>query len=161
MINLENQCEFYLFRNVNIMRKLIAVLGVMLLLGFMSYKFLFKKDDEKYLDQGVEYFNENRYKEALFYFEMAEKLENTEALKYSGTIYLESGDPQKAIPKLEKYISKMDRNDNDSKFVLNDLGVAYFKLNDIENAKKYWKKAAALGNVTSSNNLKELETKLK
>ena len=143
------------------MKKLIAILGVVILLGGMAYLFLFKNDNEKFFDQGVEYYNQKQYNEALFYFEKAEQLDNVEALKYSGTIYLESGDPQKAISKFEKYISKIGLNDNDSKFALNDLGVAYFKLNDIENAKKYWKKAAELGNITSSNNLKELETKMK
>jgi len=143
------------------MKKLIAILGVVILLGGMAYLFLFKNDNEKFFDQGVEYYNQKQYNEALFYFEKAEQLDNVEALKYSGTIYLESGDPQKAISKFEKYISKIGLNDNDSKFALNDLGVAYFKLNDIENAKKYWKKAAELGNITSSNNLKEIETKMK
>ncbi|MDR6920865.1 MULTISPECIES: tetratricopeptide repeat protein [Chryseobacterium] len=143
------------------MKKLIAILGVVILLGGMAYLFLFKNDNEKFFDQGVEYYNQKQYNDALFYFEKAEQLDNVEALKYSGTIYLESGDPQKAISKFEKYISKIGLNDNDSKFALNDLGVAYFKLNDIENAKKYWKKAAELGNITSSNNLKELETKMK
>ncbi|MGG5210058.1 hypothetical protein ACQWU4_14095 [Chryseobacterium sp. MIQD13] len=36
---------------------------------------------------------------------------------------------------MKKYINKIGLNDKDSKFALNDLGVAYFKLNDIENAK--------------------------
>ncbi|WP_368734494.1 hypothetical protein [Chryseobacterium sp. OSA05B] len=31
----------------------------------------------------------------------------------------------------------MDPKSDDAKFALNDLGVAYFKLNDIQNAKKY------------------------
>lgn len=138
------------------MRKIIAVLGVVLLLGFLSYKFLFKKDSERYLDQGIEYFNENRYKEALVHFELAEKFGSTDALKYSGVIYLESGDPQKAIPKLEKYLKTLEPTSEDSSIILNDLGVAYFKINDVPNAKKYWQKAEELGNTTSSNNLKEL-----
>lgn len=139
------------------MRKIAAVIGVFILLGIMSYKFLFKKDDEKLLEQGIEYYNEKKYNEALAYFERAEQLDNTDALKYSGTIYLESGNPQQAILKLEKYIKKVEVNSENSKFALNDLGVAYFKLNDVNNAKKYWEKAAKLGNATSANNLKELE----
>ncbi|MGE8378255.1 MAG: hypothetical protein ACN6PN_07895, partial [Sphingobacterium sp.] len=51
-------------------------------------------------------------------------------------------------------------SDNDRKMLLNDLGVAFFKLNEIEKAKIYWRQAADLGNITSANNLKELETKL-
>lgn len=139
------------------MKKIISIIGVIALLSFMSYKFLFKKDEQKYLDQGIEYFNENRYKEALVYFDMAEKLGNTDALKYSGVIYLETGDPQKAIPKLKGYLSHLDSQHEDNKIILNDLGVAYFKINDIQNAKQYWKKASELGNQTSLNNLKELE----
>lgn len=143
------------------MRKVIVVLGVVALLGFMSYRFLFKKDDQKLLDQGIEYYNEKKYNEALIYLEKAEAFNNTEALKYSGTIYLESGEPQKAIPKFEKYLQTVDPKSDDAQFALNDLGVAYFKFNDVENAKKYWKKAAELGNTTSLNNLKELGTKIK
>ncbi|WP_175623029.1 tetratricopeptide repeat protein [Chryseobacterium schmidteae] len=139
------------------MRKIIAIIGVFALLSFMSYKFLFKKDEQKYLDKGIEYFNENRYKEALVYFDMAEKLGNTDALKYSGVIYLESGNPQRAIPKLKGYLSHLDSQHEDNKIILNDLGVAYFKINDIQNAKLYWKKASERGNQTSMNNLKELE----
>ena len=120
---------------------------------------MFKKDDVKYLDQGIEYFNENRYDEALVYFELAEKIGNIDALKYSGAIYLETNNPQKAIPKFEKYVSKTKVNDEELKFAFNDLGAAYFKINDIQNAKKYWKKAADLGNTTSLNNLKELDKK--
>lgn len=141
------------------MRKITAIIGVIAFLAFMSYTFLFKKDDEKLLEQGIEYYNEKKYNEALAYFERAEQLDNTDALKYSGTIYLESDNPQQAILKLEKYIKKKDVNSQDYKFALNDLGVAYFKLNDLDNAKKYWKKAAELGNTTSANNLKELEKK--
>ncbi|KPE49410.1 tetratricopeptide repeat protein [Chryseobacterium indologenes] len=143
------------------MKKLIALLGVVILLAGMAYLFLFKNDNEKFFDQGVQYYNQKQYNEALFYFEKAEQLDNVEALKYSGTIYLESGEPQKAIPKFKKYLQILDLESEDVKFALNDLGVAYFKLNDIENAKKYWKKAAELGNITSSDNLKELETKMK
>lgn len=138
------------------MRKVIAVLGVVVLLGFMSYKFLFKKDDQKLLDQEIEYYNEKKYNEALIYLERAEAFNNMEALKYSGTIYLKSGEPQKAIPKFEKYLQTVDPKSDDAKFAFNDLGVAYFKLNDISKAKKYWREAAKLGNTTSSNNLKEL-----
>ncbi|MDY0931677.1 hypothetical protein [Chryseobacterium sp. CFBP8996] len=141
------------------MRKIIAIIGVFALLSFMSYKFLFKKDEQKYLDKGIEYFNENRYKEALVYFDMAEKLGNTDALKYSGVIYLESGNPQRAIPKLKGYLSHLDSQHEDNKIILNDLGVAYFKINDIQNAKLYWEKASERGNQTSMNNLKELEKK--
>lgn len=141
------------------MRKIIAIIGVFALLSFMSYKFLFKKDEQKYLDKGIEYFNENRYKEALVYFDMAEKLGNTDALKYSGVIYLESGNPQRAIPKLKGYLSHLDSQHEDNKIILNDLGVAYFKINDIQNAKLYWGKASERGNLTSMNNLKELEKK--
>ncbi|MCZ4244833.1 tetratricopeptide repeat protein [Pedobacter punctiformis] len=93
----------------------------------------------------------------MVYFNLAEELDNTEALIYSGTIYLESNNPKQAIPKLEKYISKISPDHENYKIVLNDLGVAYFKINNIENAKKYWEKAAAAGNPTSLNNLKELE----
>lgn len=143
------------------MKKLIALLGVVILLAGMAYLFLFKNDNEKFFDQGVQYYNQKQYNEALFYFEKAEQLDNVEALKYSGTIYLESGEPQKAIPKFKKYLQILDPESEDVKFALNDLGVAYFKLNDIENAKKYWKKTAELGNITSSDNLKELETKMK
>lgn len=143
------------------MKKLIALLGVVILLAGMAYLFLFKNDNEKFFDQGVQYYNQKQYNEALFYFEKAEQLDNVEALKYSGTIYLESGEPQKAIPKFKKYLQTLGSESEDVKFALNDLGVAYFKLNDIENAKKYWKKAAELGNITSSDNLKELETKMK
>ena len=50
-------------------------------------------------------------------------------------------------------------NDEELKLAFNDLGVAYFKLNDFQNAKKYWKKASDLGNPTSLNNLKEIEKK--
>lgn len=139
------------------MKKIVAILGVFALLSFMSYKFLFKKDDQKYLSQGIEYFNENRFKEAMVYFDMAEKLGNTDALKYSGVIYLESGNPQKAIPRLKSYLDHLDSEHEDRKIILNDLGVAYFKINDIQNAKLYWEKASALGNETSLNNLKELE----
>ncbi len=139
------------------MRNLVSIFWVILLLASMSYFFLFKKDDVKYLDQGIQYFNENRYDEALTHFELAEKLGNDDALKYSGTIYLETNNPQKAIPKFEKYISKTKVNDEELKFAFNDLGVTYFKINEISNAKKYWKKAADLGNQTSLNNLKELE----
>lgn len=71
---------------------------------------------------------------------MAEKLGNTDALKYSGVIYLESGNPQRAIPKLKGYLSHLDSQHEDNKIILNDLGVAYFKINDIQNAKLYWKK---------------------
>ena len=63
------------------MRKLVSIFGVILLLASMSYFFMFKKDDVKYLDQGIEYFNENRYDEALVYFELAEKIGNIDALK--------------------------------------------------------------------------------
>lgn len=143
------------------MKKLIALLGVVILLAGMAYLFLFKNDNEKFFDQGVQYYNQKQYNEALFYFEKAEQLDNVEALKYSGTIYLESGEPQKAIPKFKKYLQTLGSESEDVKFALNDLGVAYFKLNDIENAKKYWKKAAELGNITSSDNLKELGTKMK
>ncbi|WP_315055097.1 hypothetical protein [Chryseobacterium indoltheticum] len=139
------------------MRKIIAIIGVFALLSFMSYKFLFKKDEQKYLDKGIQYFNESRYKEALVYFDMAEKLGNTDALKYSGVIYLESGNPKRAIPKLKGYLSHLDSQHEDNKIILNDLGVAYFKINDIQNAKLYWKKASERGNQTSMNNLKELE----
>lgn len=141
------------------MKKFVSIFGVILLLASMSYFFMFKKDDVKYLDQGIEYFNENRYDEALVYFELAEKIGNIDALKYSGAIYLETNNPQKAIPKFEKYVSKTKVNDEELKFAFNDLGVAYFKINDIQNAKKYWKKAADLGNTTSLNNLKELDKK--
>ncbi|MBB6369081.1 tetratricopeptide repeat protein [Chryseobacterium shigense] len=143
------------------MRKLFAILCVLGLLAGMAYLFLFKNGNVNFFDQGVEYYNQKKYNEALFYFEKAEQLDNVDALKYSGTIYLETNDPQKAVSKFEKYISKIGLNNKDSKFALNDLGVAYFKLNDIENAKKYWKKAVELGNETSLSNLKELETKLK
>jgi len=139
------------------MRKSIAILGVIVMLVGMAYIFLFKKDNEKFLNQGIEYFNQKKYDEALVYFEKAEELDNIDALKYSGTIYLESNNPQKAISKFEKYMSKLELPNEDYKFVLNDLGVAYFKLNDLENAKKYWRKASDLGNTTSLNNLKELQ----
>lgn len=139
------------------MRKISAVIGVTILLAFMFYTFLYKRDDEKLLEQGIEYYNEKKYTEALPYFERAEQLDNADALKYAGTIYLETGNPQKAIPKLEKYIKIMNVNNEDYKFVLNDLGVAYFKINDVNNARKYWEKAAELGNTTSADNLKELE----
>lgn len=141
------------------MRKIIAIGGVLLLLGFMSYQFLFKKDQEKFLEKGIEYYNQKKYREALFYFENAEVLNNTDALKYSGSIYLESGNPQQAIPKFEKYLKLKNSDDENRKFILNDLGVAYFKINDVNNAKKYWKKAAESGNVTSLNNLRELDKK--
>lgn len=143
----------------SIMRKMIAIIAVIVLLGFMSYTFLFKKDSDRYLDQGIEYFSENRYDEALRHFELAENLGSIDALKYSGAIYLETNHPQKAIPKFEKYISKIKNNNEELKFVFNDLGVAYFKIDDIPNAKKYWKKASDLGNQTSLNNLKELDEK--
>lgn len=143
----------------NIMRKMIAIIGVIVLLGFMSYTFLFKNDSERYLDQGIEYFSENRYEEAIRHFEIAENLGSIDALKYSGSIYLETNNPQKAIPKFEKYISNIKNDKEELKFALNDLGVAYFKINNIPNAKKYWKKAADLGNQTSINNLKEIEKK--
>ena len=113
----------------------------------------------KYLDQGIEYFNENRYYEALVYFELAEKIGNIDALKYSGTIYLETNNPQKAVPKFQKYISTTKVNDEELKFGFYDLGVPYFKINNIQNAKNYWGKAADLGNTTSLNNLKELDKK--
>ena len=145
---------------MEIFRKIIAVLGLILLFSGMAYYFLFRSDGEKYLDQGKEYFKESKYKEALFYFEKAEEFDIGEALKYSGTIYLESGDPQKAIVKFDKYLKIGKPSDNDRKMLLNDLGVAYFKLNEIEKAKIYWRQAADLGNITSANNLKELETKL-
>ena len=138
------------------MKKLIAILGVLTLLAGIAYLFLFKNDNDHFLDQGVEYYNEKKYSEALVYLEKAEAFNNTEALKYSGTIYLESGEPQKAIQKFERYLQTIDPKSDNAKFALNDLGVAYFKLNDIQNAKKYWQKAAELGNTTSSNNLKEL-----
>ncbi|WP_300674024.1 hypothetical protein [Soonwooa sp.] len=138
------------------MKKLISIVLVVALLGFLSYQFLFKKDDEKYLEKGVEYFNENRYDEALVYFDLSEKFGNNKALKYSSAIYLEKGKPDLAIPKLQKYISTT-KDPEDLKFCYNDLGVAYFKLNDLTNAKKYWKKGDSLGNETSRNNLKELE----
>lgn len=143
------------------MRKLVAIVGVLALIAGMAYLFLFKNDNDHFFDQGVEYYEQKKNNEALFYFEKSEELGNAEALKYSATIYLETNNPQKAISKFEKYISKIGLNDKNSKFVLNDLGVAYFKLNDIENAKKYWKMAAELGNTTSANNLKELETKMR
>ena len=66
---------------------------------------------------------------------------------------------QKAICKFEKYISQIGLNDKDAKFALNDLGVAYFKNNDVENAKKYWKEAAKLRNSISLNNLKNWKPK--
>lgn len=138
------------------MKKLLVILGVLTLLAGIAYLFLFKNDNDHFLDQGVEYYNEKKYSEALVYLEKAEAFNNTEALKYSGTIYLESGEPQKAIQKFEKYLQTIDPKSDNAKFALNDLGVAYFKLNDIQNAKKYWQKAAELGNTTSSNNLKEL-----
>jgi len=141
------------------MRKIVSILGVILLLGSMCYFFLFKKDSDRYLDQGIEYFSENRYDEALRHFEIAENLGSIDALKYSGAIYLETNRPQKAIPKFQKYISEVRDNNQELKFALNDLGVAYFKINDIPNAKKYWKKASDLGNPTSLNNLKEIEKK--
>lgn len=62
--------------------------------------------------------------EAMVYFDMAEKLGNTDALKYSGVIYLESGNPQKAIPRLKSYLDHLDSQHEDRKVVLNDLGVA-------------------------------------
>ena len=139
------------------MRKVVSILGVILLLGSMSYFFLFKKDSDRYMDEGIEYFSENRYDEALHHFEIAEKLGNIDALKYSGTIYLETNHPQKAIPKFEEYVSKIKNNNEELKFALNDLGVAYFKIKDIPNAKKYRKKASNLGNEKRLNNLKELE----
>lgn len=139
------------------MKKITALIGVIILIGFLSYTFLFKKDDEKLLEQGIEYYSEKKYTEALPYFERAEQLDNTDALKYAGTIYLETGNSQQAILKLEKYIKTTNVDNKDYKFVLNDLGVAYFKVNDLNNARKYWKKAAELGNTTSAGNLKELE----
>lgn len=141
------------------MRKIFSILIVVILLGFMSYKFLFKKDDEKFLTQGIEYYQQKKYKEAIFYFEKAQEFDNAEASKYLGSIYLETGFPKKAISPFTKYIGIVGYDNDDVKFVLNDLGVAYFKIKDMNNAKKYWQKASELGNTTSLDNLNELEKK--
>lgn len=50
------------------MKKLLAILGVLTLLAGIAYLFLFKNDNDHFLDQGVEYYNEKKYSEALVYF---------------------------------------------------------------------------------------------
>lgn len=88
------------------MRKLVSILGVLVLLAGMAYLFLFKNDNDLFFDHGVEYDEQKKNNEALFYFEKSEELGNAEALKYSGTIYLETNNPQKAISKFENILAK-------------------------------------------------------
>ena len=56
--------------------------------------------------------------------------------------------------KLLRMIRQQMKKDN---LALNDLGAAYFRLNNISKAEENWEKAAKLGNQASKNNLKELE----
>lgn len=140
------------------MKKAIQIFGVLGLLATLSYFFLFQKEDQKFYDKGIEYFEQKKFKEAAIYFDLAANLGNTDELRLSGSSYLENGNFEKSIEKFESYISTTNpEKDVNYNLALNDLGAAYFRLNNISKAEENWEKAAKLGNQASKNNLKELE----
>jgi tetratricopeptide (TPR) repeat protein len=107
---------------------------------------------KKYLDKGIEYYYQSKFKEALNYFKKAVKEDNNnyEAWYWLGNYYANSGKYTKAIDMYTKAV-KVNPNYADA---FANRGFAKEKLKNKEGACADWRKAKQLGKPNLDSHLK-------
>ncbi|WP_295813102.1 hypothetical protein [uncultured Apibacter sp.] len=136
----------------------ISFLAIPVFIGMVKL-FLFTDSNEENFTKGIKAFDTENYNAAIIYFNWVDKKKYPEVIHYLGDSYLKIGDVSNCIQLLQEvYDKKSVNNMNELSKLVNLLGIAYSKNNDLKQARFYFLEAKKLGNQNSLRNIQILDS---
>ncbi|WP_295813086.1 hypothetical protein [uncultured Apibacter sp.] len=145
------------------MKKIIQIfLGIIAILGIIviaKNNYIFSNPNQERLDKGWIAYQNNDYNYAIKQFILLNYSEYPEIILPLSDSYIQIGEYDNAIRNLKNaYNEKIYKNQNELSKLVNLLGIAYSKNNDLKQARFYFLEAKKLGNQNSLRNIQILDS---